>query len=55
MDITRVFSDGVIVAWKLTTLTFYTHFQVLGAPVLVLSDKFLVNYGIRWEGRLIYV
>ncbi len=32
-------SDGVIVAVKLATLAFYTHFQVLGAPVLVLSDK----------------
>ncbi len=36
MDITKVFApDGVIVAWKLTTLAFYTHFRVLGAPVLV--------------------
>ncbi len=42
-------SDGVIVAWKLTTLTFYTHFQVL-EPVLVLSDKiFSESYGIHWE------
>ncbi len=37
MDITKVFAlDGVIVACgKLTILAFYTHFQVLGAPVLV--------------------
>ncbi len=28
-------SDGVIVAWKADNSSIYTHFQVLGAPVLV--------------------
>ncbi len=45
-------SDGIIVAWKLTTSILYS-FQVLGAPVLV-GDKVVESYGIHWEkGRLV--
>ncbi len=37
-------SDGMVFAWKADNSSIYTHFQVLGAPVLVLSDiKFLVK------------
>ncbi len=37
-DITKVFAlMGGSVGGKLTTLAFYTHFQVLSAPVLVSS------------------
>ncbi len=47
-------SDGVIAAWKADNLAFYTHFQVLGAPCLGLSDKdFSESYGnTLGKGRL---
>ncbi len=50
MDITKVFVlMAQLLRGKLTTLAFYTHFQVLGAR-LGLSDKdFSESYGIHWE------